>query len=231
MLHKLDDIPIITTAGHAIEKLLVQEEDDVKIVTDLFHAAKEIAKPKALFREVFVEDVSNGRATINGFGFESEVLASNLKNIHRIFAYVCTCGTEVDTWSRRREDYFETLWLDMIKQMFLNDAASFMREHIKNAFHLEKLSSINPGSGELDNWPISQQRLLFDMIGNVEAEIGVLLTESFLMVPIKSTSGILYPSETEFTNCALCGRENCVGRRAEFDRDLYNKTFKKNIIG
>ena len=230
MLHRLDEIPVVSTLEQAIEKLLVEEEEDIKLVTRLFESAKSVAKPKALYREVFVEKIEDDHVTIDGSHFKSDVLALNLKNVHRVFAYVCTCGTEVDIWSHNESDYFLSLWLDMIKQMFLTDAIAFLREHIKEVFQFEKLSSVNPGSGNLDNWPISQQRPLFDMIGNVEDEIGVVLKESFLMVPIKSTSGILFPSEHEFANCALCFREKCVGRRAEFDRELYEMTFAKKAV-
>jgi hypothetical protein len=149
----------------------------------------------------------------------------NLKNIHRVFAYVCTCGTEVDEWSHNEKDYVVSLWLDMIKQMFLFEANTFLINHLINAFQIEKLSSVNPGSGNAENWPISQQVQLFNMIGNVKEEIGVTLTESFLMMPIKSTSGLFFPAETEFVNCALCNREDCVGRRVAFDKALYDKTF------
>lgn len=230
MIHKLEDITITATVETAIKKLLVEEEDDIEIVTGLFESAKKMARPKALFREVFVEKIEAATVTIDGFIFESEVLAANLKNVHRIFAYVCTCGTEVDDWSRSEKDYFKSLWLDMIKQLFLNDAIQFLREHVKNSFEYENLSSMNPGSGNLDNWPIAQQRPLFDLIGGVQDEIGVTLTESFLMVPIKSTSGILFPSEDEFSNCALCGRENCAGRRVLFDAALYKKTFGREYV-
>jgi hypothetical protein len=113
----------------------------------------------------------------------------------------------------------------MIKEMILHETMIYFREYVKRSYRLEKLSALNPGSGNVDNWAISQQSQLFAMIGGVTEEIGVSLTDSFLMYPIKSTSGLLYPSDTEFVNCALCTRRNCTGRRAEFDSGLYARTF------
>jgi len=225
MIRKLDKIPITTTFEQALEKLKIEDEDDIALVRGLFAAAKEIARPKVLYREAWVEEISGMNVRINGCTFESRVLAANLQNVHRVFAYVTTCGTEVDDWSAGEKDYVVSLWLDMIKGMFLQDANAYFRTYIKNAYQLEKVSAVNPGSGNKENWHISQQALLFSLIGGVKEEIGVTLTDSFLMVPIKSTSGLLYPSETEFSNCALCGRENCSGRRVPFDRQLYEKTF------
>jgi hypothetical protein len=42
------------------------------------------------------------------------------------------------------------------------------------------------------------------------------LTDSLLMVPRKSISGILFPSEEGFVACQLCERERCPGRKAPF---------------
>ncbi|MCL2351648.1 MAG: vitamin B12 dependent methionine synthase [Firmicutes bacterium] len=227
MLHKLDDIPVTVTLDQALKRLAVTEPDDVALISGLFGEAKRIARPKALYREAFVEEVSGRRVRIDGFDFESDVLAMNLKNVHRVFAYVCTCGTEVDDWPRGEKDYVVSLWLDMIKEMFLREADAFLRAHLKSVFGPGRLSSNNPGSGNAENWPISQQAALFALIGDVKGEIGVTLKDTFLMVPIKSTSGLIFPSEADFVNCALCFRENCPGRRAEFDKKLYDKAFCK----
>jgi hypothetical protein len=44
----------------------------------------------------------------------------------------------------------------------------------------------------------------------------VRLTESMLMIPRKSVSGIFFPSEEGFVACQLCERENCPSRKAPF---------------
>ncbi|MCL2478035.1 MAG: hypothetical protein FWF22_00935 [Treponema sp.] len=225
MIRKLDDIKVITTWEQVLEKLRIEDEDDIKLVKGLFETAKKIARPKVLYRESYVEEVAGKNVRIDGLEFESDVLAANLKKVHRVFAYVSTCGTEVDNWSALEKDYVVSLWLDMIKQLFLQEANIYFREYLKKGFGFKTLSAINPGSGNRDNWPISQQAQLFRMIGSVKEEIGVTLTDSFLMLPIKSSSGLMYPSDTEFTNCSLCNRKNCPGRRQEFNSELYAKTF------
>jgi len=37
------------------------------------------------------------------------------------------------------------------------------------------------------------------------------------MVPVKTVSGLLFPSEAGFESCELCSREKCMGRRAAYD--------------
>ena len=49
------------------------------------------------------------------------------------------------------------------------------------------------------------------------------LTDSFLMVPNKTTSGILFPTETDFRSCEVCHRENCPSRHAAFNQALWDR--------
>ncbi|MFQ5997134.1 MAG: vitamin B12 dependent-methionine synthase activation domain-containing protein [Dehalococcoidales bacterium] len=85
---------------------------------------------------------------------------------------------------------------------------------------------MSPGSGAADVWPLQQQKELFSLFGGrakVEELIGVRLTDKYLMIPIKSVSGIFFPTQTEFTTCQLCPREACIRRRAPHDPELVKK--------
>lgn len=82
-----------------------------------------------------------------------------------------------------------------------------------------------PGSGAANVWPITQQKQLFSVFGDVEKLIGVRLTDRCLMIPIKSVSGIFFPTagDNTFASCQLCPREECIRRRAPFDAELVSK--------
>jgi len=86
-----------------------------------------------------------------------------------------------------------------------------------------------PGSGSADIWPITQQKELFSIFGDVESQIGVRLTDTYLMIPIKSVSGVIFQTETTFETCQLCPREACIGRSAEYKPDLVRK-YKEEMI-
>lgn len=43
------------------------------------------------------------------------------------------------------------------------------------------------------------------------------------MVPVKSVSGIFFPTEIKFESCQLCPREVCISRRAPYTPLLVNK--------
>ncbi len=80
-----------------------------------------------------------------------------------------------------------------------------------------------PGSGAANVWPITQQKELFSIFGNVEDLIGVKLTDRCLMVPLKSVSGLFFPTVNQFESCQLCPREVCSARRAPYDLELVRK--------
>jgi len=127
----------------------------------------------------------------------------------------------LEEWSSRFEDMLEAFWAAEIKEWALRQAISHLLEDLKEKFHLEKVAAMNPGS--LPDWPMEEQRKLFALLGDPVKEVGVELTESCLMIPVKSVSGIWFPAKIDFENCQLCSRENCPGRRAPYDENLARK--------
>ena len=78
-----------------------------------------------------------------------------------------------------------------------------------------------------DGFPPGRARVtpLPDLLHGQENAIGVCLTDSMLMVPNKSVSGIRFPTEAAFESCQLCPRQGCPGRRAVYDPDLYDSKY------
>jgi hypothetical protein len=155
--------------------------------------------------------------------FVSKVLRANLDEVERVFPYVATCGPELDAIPIAGDDIFGQFCRDTLKEMALHAAMAHLVTHLKEAYSLETLVSMNPGSGDINVWPIQQQRELFAFFGDAPESIGVVLTDSCLMVPNKSVSGLFYPSEDGFQSCQLCHREKCPNRRAPFDPHLWEE--------
>ena len=114
-------------------------------------------------------------------------------------------------------------WWDQIKGRLLNAADRHLREHLHQKYRLEKTAIMRPGAAEVAVWPIQQQEPLFDLLGDVKEEIGVTLTPSFLMIPNKSVSGVLFATETDFRSCEVCRREVCPSRSAPFSQELWEE--------
>lgn len=198
----------------AMQRLHIPEDDADDFVS-MFRALTQKLHPVLYFGRERVESNDGRRVVIGGQAFVSRVLAVNLKGAADVYPYVVTSGRAAYEYARSLGDPFLEFWAHQVCEMALASFRVNALEAVKQQTGLRNLSSMNPGS--LANWPIDQQKPLFDLLGNVYESIGVELTPSFLMVPVKSGSGILFPAEKHYANCMLCPRDDCPNRRAPFD--------------
>jgi hypothetical protein len=187
----------------------------------LLQEAETIAKPRALYGVAYVDERSEGCVVVDGITFNSRVLRVNLEKVHRVFPFLVTCGTELHEWAAAQEDILQRYYADEIAEVALRQALGVLREHLNERYRLGRTSTMSPGS--LPDWPIQAQRPLFALFGDTERLLGVRLTDSLLMVPSKSVSGIRFPTEQTFASCQLCPREGCPSRQAPYDPALYEK--------
>lgn len=210
----LDAIPFSVDVDDLARRALVEpDSDDATAFAELCGMASEVARPKAAFTVAYIEERSDETVTIDGVTFTSRVLRANLATAERVFAYVATCGREIAAIELDPGNFIAQFWLDSLCAAALGCATQFLNNHLARAFALGKTAHMNPGSGDVSVWPIEQQRLLFPLIGDVTAGIGVTLTDSCLMLPTKSVSGIRFSTEIDFQSCQVCHRLNCPSRR------------------
>jgi len=194
-----------------------------KRLREIISEALDIARPRALCGQAYIDEKREQSVAIDGIEFTSRVLRVNLESCERVFPFIATCGSELEEWSCTFSDMLEQYWADTIKAIAMGAGMNAVNNHVRDKWIPGKVSSICPGS--LEDWPITQQKELFSLFGDTEKLIGVTLTESCLMLPVKSLSGIIFPSDDDFTTCRLCDRERCPGRRAPFDSELRKKKF------
>jgi hypothetical protein len=177
--------------------------------------AAELIEPKAVYKLCYIDRKEDDAVITQEVRFQSRVLRKNLDDTQRMFPFVVTIGSQLEEKARACKDYLEQYYFEIIANVVLQDVIKDLRTALQDKYKMEKLSYMSVGS--LEDWPISEQKHLFSLLGDVEAAIGVRLTPSMLMLPAKSESGIFFPSETTFLNCQLCPRQNCEGRKAAFD--------------
>jgi hypothetical protein len=221
----LDRIPFRVDVERLLPRVRVKEgSEHVKALRELVSAAEAVARPKAMYKMAFIESKDDHHVVAEGVVFTSRVLRVNLENAHRLFACLATCGTELEAWAGSLEDVLHQYWADVIMEMALRDALTALHQHLTERWGLAHSSAMSPGS--LGDWPLTEQRALFALLGDTEGAIGVRLTDSYLMVPIKSVSGVRFPTEESFESCQLCPRPVCPGRRAPYDPTLYERKYR-----
>ena len=225
----IDEIPFNPDVDAVADRLHVKPGSGrMAALRRMVARAKEIARPKALYRVVRVEAKGDDYVIVEGAKLTSRVLRVNLAEAHRAFVYIATCGVELEDWTRSLEGPFDQFQADAIAGMALMSARQALAQHLEQVFRPGQLGEMNPGS--LPDWPLREQRQLFALLEGSEATIGVQLLNSYLMTPTKSTSGLLFPTEHEYYNCQLCPMENCPGRKAGYDPDLYDLKYRPGLV-
>ncbi len=201
--------------------------DDMK---DFLDKAFEVGWPKAVYRESFVGEIGDKRAKLGGVYFKGPLAAEMLGKVHKAFPYVASCGSELDALaaSYRATDPLLNYYADVFNQNLADLMSGKVKEDIALRYGIEQVSSINPGS--LPTFHIREQAPLFKLLEPGPDQIGVRLTDSYLMLPVKSVSGILYPASQEWFSCMRCARKNCPGRRAEFAAEFLPCTDESGVL-
>lgn len=211
----LTDIAFDLDIAALVRKLRIGGKPDFEPrCARLAEEAVRVARPKAVYRLASVDPMGDGAVVVDGVTLTSRLLRKNLADVKRAFPYVATCGTELAEWAESIDDTLESFWADTIMEEALEAALHVTIEDMARRYDLGRMSEMNPGS--LPDWPIEQQGDLFRVLGDASERIGVQLTDRFLMVPIKSVSGLRFPSDSGFENCQLCPREGCPNRTAPY---------------
>jgi hypothetical protein len=219
----LDDIRFDPRAESLTRQLRIRNEGDARELVRLLDEARALARPKAAYRPVLVREVGSGHVLIDETTLSSRVLAVNLKDVHRVFLYMATCGTELDAWAHGLTDMVHQFWAEEIKVQALRAATQRLNDQVDRQYRPGKTSVMNPGS--LADWPLSQQRPFFELMEDAAEALGVRLSDSCLMTPNKSVTGIRFPLEGRFESCQLCPMPDCPGRRAPYDEGLFARQF------
>ena len=211
----LDDIPVKLETMEVMKslKLGTNTPAAVKKIAGLIEAITPVMKPKAAYAQCTIKPVDQDKITIDDQIFNSKVLVKNLSDQASCYPYVVTAGHELNQVELQKGQ--SVMLLDLIKNVVVEQAFQYTKAVIAEQYGLSKVTVMSPG--HLDDWPLPEQRALFSLLGSDVQKIGVKLTDSYLMVPLKTVSGILFTTETGFQSCQVCLQPRCMGRRAAYD--------------
>lgn len=189
---------------------------------ELLEKAVGLIHSKAVYSVERVTQRSRDALTVGRGKFRSHVLARNLRSTDIVFPYIATIGEALENHSRTRGNMVTQLVFEEFGNFAIGSLIDHLEQYVSEKHGLGMVSRMSPG--QLD-WPLDQQRQVFSLFDDVQSAIGVKLTDSLLMIPRKSVSGIIFPTKVPFISCQLCVRENCSSRRAEYDEALSREYF------
>jgi hypothetical protein len=213
----LNDIPFSVEIAEIVTRIRVGNEacEEIKL---LLEQANRLISAKAVYKVSYVDSRSEDSVTLDGMVFRSRVLRKHLDRVQRVFPYVVSIGHALEERGQQSPGPLEKYYIDEIGNVAVVKARAYLEDHLKEKYGIQKLSTMGPG--QLKDWPIEEQRKLFNLLGNVENAIGVSIGEHMFMSPFKSLSGIYFPTEVTFFTCQLCSREKCPSRRAKYDEKM-----------
>ncbi len=143
-------------------------------------------------------------------------VSGQIREAEKAALFVCTAGATVSDRSRRRipdDDLLKLYVYDVTGTMVVEKAADMMLHELRRKMEAGGCRITNRFSPGYCGWDLAEQHKLFSFFRNNYC--GVTLSESALMKPVKSVSGIIgIGREVRFApyNCSLCDDKNCLYR-------------------
>lgn len=219
---RIEDLPVQVDASAVRRHLRLKDESPAAPrVTTLVRRLQAAARPRALYRACRIEGRRGEKVRIEGIDFSSPALAVLLDSADWVFPYVVTVGPEIDEALSLESGALERFVLDTTGNLVLQESVRAMERAIAACHGLGTTGRIGPGAGDGTLWAIEEQDALFDLLGDVTSSIGVSLTADHLMLPVKSLSGMLFPTPTGFSDCGICRSVDCPFRHAPYDAGLH----------
>ena len=205
-------------------------EDLRDMAEALVARAPDYMEPRAVLTTLSLRSVGERRVELeDGTVFESPNLALILRGSREACLYVLTLGPGVDREMGCANDdpakLLASVVVGVIASVAIHKLGTRIVSTVKDRFAeprgLGATCRFGPGQS---HWPIREQRKLFAVCD--AGRIGVRLTESCLMVPTKSISGLIGigPKErisTVGSACELCPKMDCSNRRVGPEDDTF----------
>jgi hypothetical protein len=139
-----------------------------------------------------------------------------LTGSEKLALFVCTAGEEVTLRSRQmmKSGYMvEGYIIDSLGSLLVDAATDIIIQKLRNEINPEALKVTNRYSPGHCNWRLDEQKKLFSCFP--EGFCGISLSESSLMIPLKSVSGVAgIGANVGFSRfiCDDCDISNCIFR-------------------
>jgi hypothetical protein len=212
----IDGIPVELDPAAVVQRLRFDPaRAGFPSLDGLVAEARGLMRLRAAVLVAYTGAVGEETVEVGGVAFRSRLLRRNLDGVRKVFPFIMTAGPQLEAAAAADRDLLKQYYLEEMANIALEEAAAWLARRLETRWALPRISSMDPGS--LEDWPITEQPKLFSLFGDTERLIGVRLTDSLLMVPRKSVSGIFFPSEEGFLSCRLCERPSCPSRKAPYD--------------
>jgi hypothetical protein len=196
------------------------QETISEIVSGLLKEAETICTLRAeyrIFDKISFNDPEKTIEVNNTIFNIGKIIYGQIKRSDTAALFICTAGSEIGNRSRKamkERDLLEGFIYDVIGSEAVETVADLMQDEMKNNVAASGKNITNRYSPGYCGWDVEEQHKLFTLLP--DNYCGIHLTESALMDPIKSISGIIGIGDNvkrlPYT-CSLCDMKDCIYRR------------------
>lgn len=194
-------------------------ESFAEVVDGLLGEVEEHARIEGGFRVFPAESV---RIESDGFWIKDahfatdKVVAAPLKQAEAVALFTVTAGFGFTEWMHEHMDadkQLEAYFVDALGSETVELGADWIEKQVVQWAEAQGWRTTNRYSPGYCNWSVAEQHQLFSLLP--ENFCGITLTESALMQPTKSVSGVIgigRDVEKGPYSCDVCTMENCLRR-------------------
>lgn len=192
----------------------------LSLVEEYVENAGELIDPSYTYVIEDVKVVHGSRVLIGkNVVFNSDIVARLLKRCKKVAISVVTIGSYLEGTARRLAKdghLLQASVLDAIGSQAVHKVAEHVQNEIQAWSRPRGLVVSRRFSPGYCDWDIGQQLMVFRAVGRDTT--GVHLTDTCLMIPSKSISGIVGIGSAEsgiaeYNPCGICDKDDCAGRR------------------
>lgn len=195
------------------------DEEITEIIEEEITRCMKAIKPEVFWKKLKIQDISENHVELeNGIVFEVQYISGKLNGCSYIVILAATVGEAIDSYTRETfasGDYIRSMIIDNIAVIALNKIMkSFWISLIDDlkGTNIGITKRLSPGENE---WKIEDQKKIFECLKGVCK--GISLTESNMMVPIKSVTAVYgfgkdIGISREEHLCSECRMINCTYR-------------------
>ncbi|MDP8263739.1 MAG: vitamin B12 dependent-methionine synthase activation domain-containing protein [Candidatus Ancaeobacter aquaticus] len=170
------------------------QENIDNLIDNLIEDAYILMEPKALYKDILIEEKSGNIVTLKDctFVIEGAEIAGLLQKSHKVVLMAVTIGPDLPLRSQRymqEKKVTEAMVLDAIGSEAVEALADKVNEIIRTNANLEGCVLTKRYSPGYSDWAITAQKELLHVLG--AQDIGIQLNPACLMIPEKSISAVI----------------------------------------
>ena len=193
-----------------------------KKVKNLKDKTSRLIKPRVHFKKHKIQEISPGVVHLEtDLSLKSPKLSRTMRGSQEIVCFVGTIGRGIEKEIKRlvkKKRLSEAYILDAMGSVLVENLVDQFQSRLDQHYQTQnKTTGLRFSPGYCD-WPVTEQKKLFELLESEKARVE--LTESCLMQPRKSISGVipLFSADngherSDYNPCWTCQKLDCTARR------------------